>query len=173
MSVGRIAWLLVVLILICAADAGCGGSPDSPKASAKDNAEASQNAEPGLRSTPPDIPPPAGVPPKKLVIRDLQQGTGTEAHKGDEVQIQYYGIDWLGNEHANSWHYTHIPVFILGQHRLLRGMNRGIVGMKEGGSREIIIPYNLVYYPGGHHVPLAPLDALVYKVYLVDVLDTP
>jgi FKBP-type peptidyl-prolyl cis-trans isomerase len=143
--------------------AGCGGGNGSPEASAMDS------TEPGLRSTRPEIKPPSGLPPEEFMIKDMQVGSGTKAERGDEVKIQYYGVDWRGTEHANSWRYEHIPVFELGSHRLLRGLNRGIRGMKEGGSREIIIPYNLVYYRGGHHRHLGPLDTLIYKVYLVKV----
>jgi peptidylprolyl isomerase len=163
----RIVGVLMAVTALCAtlATAGCGSS-DSPEASAKDSTES------GLRASPPEIEPGPGIPPKKLVVKDMQVGTGKEAKKGDEVKVQYYGVDWRsGVEHANSWNYTEIPVFELGSHRLLRGLNLAIPGMKEGGSREVTIPYNLVYYPGGHHRPLGPLDALIYKVYLVEVLD--
>ncbi len=120
---------------------------------------------------PPELGPGEGLPPKKVVVKDLWKGDGKEAHKGDRVKVQYYGVDWRnGFQHANSWNYEHIPVFTLGQHRLLRGLNQGIRGMKEGGAREILIPYNLVYYPNEHHVRLGPLDALIYRVYLVKVL---
>jgi peptidylprolyl isomerase len=154
--------IVAAVLYLAVANAGCGGSNGSPDASAKETSEA------GLRSSPPEIKPPLGFPPKKLIIKDMVKGTGKEAKKGDRVAIQYYGVDWkLGSEHASSWRYANIPVFELGNHRLLRGLNMGIPGMKEGGSREIIIPYNLVYYPGGHHRALGPLDALVYKVYLV------
>jgi len=144
---------------------GCGGG-DSPTP-----AEAHVLAEGGILATRPEIPLPKGLPPKKLVVRDLQKGTGLEAQKGDEVKIQYYGIVWgNGSEHANSWSYEHIPVFELGSHRILRGLNLAIPGMREGGSRELIVPYNLYYYPTEEkRRELGPLDALIYRVYLVKV----
>jgi peptidylprolyl isomerase len=160
---GRIAGTGLCITLAALAT-GCGGGGDSEDASAKGATEG------GLRATRPAIEIPPGLPSKKLVIRDMEVGTGAEAQKGDEVKIQYYGVDWrYGAEHANSWRYEHIPVFTLGSHQLLRGLNLTIRGMKEGGSREVIIPYTLVYYPGVHHRPLGPLDSLIYKVYLVKV----
>jgi peptidylprolyl isomerase len=161
---GRVLLLLIGAVLCAIVAGGCGGS-DSPDASAKSADESLPLA------SRPEIGPGKGLPPKKLVVRDLTKGTGKEAKKGDRIKLQYYGADWrFGLEHANSWHYQHIPIFTLGEHRLLRGLNQGIPGMKEGGGREIIIPYNLVYYPGGGHVHLGPLDTLIYKVYLVKVL---
>jgi peptidylprolyl isomerase len=158
--------LLIATILIGASITACGDS-ESPDASAKGPSSV------GLRATRPPIPPPTGPPPEKLVIRDMQEGTGAEAQKGDKVKIQYYGTDWRGNEHANSWRYSGIPVFTVGERRLLRGLNLALRGMREGGSREVHIPYNLVFYPGVRHITLTPLDGLIYKIYLVDVLGKP
>jgi FKBP-type peptidyl-prolyl cis-trans isomerase len=154
--------ICVLAIAACAiAVSGCGD----------DSAEGSGPQSLPLKSRP-KIEVPTGLPPKKLVVKDLWEGTGIKAQKGDKVRIQYYGVDWRsGLEHANSWRYARIPVFTLGEHRILRGMNQGIRGMKEGGAREILIPHNLVYYPGGNHIDLSPLDALIYRVYLVDVID--
>ena len=153
-------------MLVAVFSAGCGGGDSS------EDAAAESQGEPGFRATRPQIETPVGLPPKKLIIKDMETGTGREAEKGDRVKIQYFGIDWRGSEHANSWRYETLPVFTLGKRQLLRGLNLAAAGMKEGGSREVIIPHNLVYYPGGNHRQLGPLDALVYKVYLVDVLET-
>jgi peptidylprolyl isomerase len=162
----RFAGLCMAVAGLCAlvATAGCGGSDSS-------DASAQNSAEPAIPTSPPKIDVPEGLPPKKLVVKNLRKGTGAEAKKGDEVELHYYGVQWNGGiEHSNSWRYANVPRFELGSHRLLRGLNRAIPGMKEGGSREVIIPYDLIYYPGGNHRPLGPLDALIYKVYLVKVL---
>lgn len=160
-------WAMVALYAV-----GCGGGSDPSGSTALAPKPGSQLAAEGaILASQPKIEVPPGLPPKKLVIKDLQKGTGAEAEKGDEVKIQYYGVQWKdGTEHANSWHYEHIPAFELGSHRLLRGLNLALHGMKEGGSREVIIPSNLVYYPGDQHYHLSRLDALIYKVYLVKVL---
>jgi peptidylprolyl isomerase len=159
--------LLTAGVALCTVIMGCGsGSGDSLTP-----AETHILAEGGILASRPEIPLPEGLPPKKLVVKDLHRGTGLEAQKGDDVQIQYYGIVWgNGSQHANSWTYGHIPTFELGSHRLLRGLNLAIPGMREGGSREVIVPYNLYYYPTEEkRRPLGPLDALIYKVYLVKV----
>jgi peptidylprolyl isomerase len=172
----RLRGLMITLLLAVVAlyALGCGGgNGDSSSSSSSLSPEPDSElaAEGAILASQPNIEVPTGLPPKKLVIKDLQKGTGAEAEKGDKVQIQYYGVQWNGGvEHANSWHYEHIPVFELGSHRLLRGLNIAIHGMKEGGGREVIIPYNFVYYPGDEHNPLSPLDALIYKVYLVKVI---
>jgi peptidylprolyl isomerase len=167
-TTGTIAGLCAVVsaLLLVIAGVGCGGGNSS-------DASANDSTEPGILDSPPEIEVPEGLPPKKFIVKDLQKGTGTEAKKGDNVMIQYYGVQWNdGIEHSNSWHYPHIPVFQVGSHRLLRGLNMALPGMKEGGSREVIIPHNYVYYPDVvSHIHLSRLDALIYKVYLVKVLD--
>lgn len=169
--------LLLLWGLIAVTAVGCGSSGSSSSTAATSTSSLSPEpraqlaAEGAILASRPNVEAPPGLPPKKLVVKELQKGTGTEAQKGDKVKIQYYGVDWRNSaEHANSWRYEHIPVFELGSHRLLRGLNMAIRGMREGGGREVIIPYNLVYYPGGDHRQLGPLDALIYKVYLVKVL---
>ena len=149
--------------------AGCGGSSAADKPLTPRQTHVLE--EGGILASPPHIHvPQEGLPPKKLVIKDLKKGTGTEAQKGDEVQIQYFGVIWgSGAEHGNSWRYAHIPTFELGSHRLIRGLTLAVRGMREGGAREVIVPYNLVYYPHYPHGHLSPLDALIYKVYLVKV----
>lgn len=112
---------------------------------------------------------PAIPPPERLVIRELQEGSGQRAEKGDLVRIQYYGLDWHGLQHADSWNYSGIPEFTVGEHRLQRGLNRALIGMREGGAREVLIPYYLLHYPDEKHQRLIPSDALLYKLYLVDV----
>lgn len=166
---GTSAGLLLVVAALCATlgTTGCGGG-DSDDASAQDSQD---SAGPAIPKSPPGIEVPEGLPPEKLVVKDMREGTGTEAEKGDTVQIHYYGVQWEeGAEHASSWTYENIPVFTLGKPPLLYALGLAIPGMKEGGSREVTIPHNLVYYPKVKHRPLGRLSALIYKVYLVKVL---
>jgi peptidylprolyl isomerase len=158
---GPLSIAAAVLLAVITA-AGCG-----------DNGSLEAFADKGpIPSSPPEVTVPEGLPPKKLVVEELRKGTGAEAKKGDEVMIQYNCVVWEdGAEYANSWRYTKIPTFKLGSHRLLRGLYLTIPGMREGGSREVIIPPHLVYYPGVSHPPVPRLGALICKVYLVKVLD--
>ena len=156
--------IVVALVLLVVA-AGCGGDSSS-------DASAGGAEETGIPDSPPKLDIPPGLPPKKLVVKDLNEGTGTAAKKGDKVTIHYYCIVWEdGTEYANSWRYVGPPTFVLGSHRVLRGLNMAIPGMKEGGGREVLIPDTLVFYPEAFSPPLGRLAALICKTYLVDVLD--
>jgi peptidylprolyl isomerase len=157
--------VLIAILGLLVAFAGCGGG-DSSDASAGDSAES------GIPDSKPKLEVPPGLPPKKLVAKELSKGTGAEAKKGDRVALQYYCIIWeTGAQYSNTFSYPGAPTFTLGKHRVLRGLNLSVPGMKEGGSREVLIPNYLVYYPERSHPPVGRLGALICKVYLVKVFD--
>jgi FKBP-type peptidyl-prolyl cis-trans isomerase len=159
-------WGLVAVLGLAVVIAGCGGDDSS-------NASADSSAESGIPDSPPTLKSPPTLPPRKLVFRDLQKGTGTKAKEGDEVALHYYCIVWgSGLPYSNSWLYDGPPTFVLGERiRLQRGLNLTVPGMKEGGSREVEIPHTLLYYPEMSHPPARRLDSLLCRVYLVKVID--
>ena len=61
--------MLVAILALLVALTGCGGD-DSSAAPAENSSEA------GIPSSPPKIEVPEGLPPKKLVVKDLAVGTG-------------------------------------------------------------------------------------------------
>jgi peptidylprolyl isomerase len=165
MGVVRGLFAFVAALCLLVAIAGCGGNGSSD-ASAKDSGES------GIPDSAPEVDVPAALPPTKLVVKDLSKGTGAEAKKGDEVSLQYYCVVWKdGDQYANSWSYQRPPTFVLGSHRLLRGLNMAVPGMTEGGGREVRIPNTLLYYREMNNPPLGRLAALICKVYLVEVVD--
>lgn len=157
---------LAVAALCTVAWAGCGGGDPS-------RASAPSAAESAIPESAPKIELPKGPPPTKLIVRDLQKGTGSIARKDDEVELQYYGVEWgTGIKHSNSWGYSYRPTFDLQERtRMVPGLRLAIPGMREGGGREVIIPADLRYNTWEEHSPVDRRDALIYKVYLVEVLD--
>ncbi len=159
---GRLSLLFAALVLL-AVGAGCGGGGSS-------DASAEQSVP--IPDSPPKLEVPEALPPKKIVIEDLSEGTGKEAEKGDQVSLHYYCIIWeTGAEYANSWRYPSVPIFVLGKHQLLRGLNIAVSGMKEGGAREVLIPNTLVHYPESPQPTPRRLGALICKTYLVDLIE--
>ncbi|HEY5815840.1 MAG TPA: FKBP-type peptidyl-prolyl cis-trans isomerase [Solirubrobacterales bacterium] len=156
---------LVVALCLPIATGGCGGDDSS-------DASADSGTESGIPKTAPQVEIPEGLPPKKLVVKELNKGTGATAKKGDKVSLHYNCIVWEnGAGYANSWSYSRIPTFVLGDRRLLRGLNLAVPGMKEGGGREVLIPSTMVYYPDVPHPPLGRLGAVICETYLVKVFD--
>ena len=93
---------------------------------------------------------PKGAPPKKLEIKELEEGSGAEAKAGDEVTVQYVGVDYKnGKEFDSSWSRSEPFSFSLGAGEVIPGWDQGVEGMKVGGRRELIIPPELAYGEAG------------------------
>ena len=102
--------------------------------------------------------------PESLVITDDVEGTGAEVQPGDTVTAHYVGVAATsGEEFDSSWDRGAPATFPLDQ--VIQGWSEGLVGMKEGGRRTLVIPAELAYGDSGP----APGDALVFTVDLVSV----
>jgi len=119
--------------------------------------------------TKPKVTVPQGPPPKKLVVKDLKQGSGPTAKAGDEVTVQYVGVDYkTGKEFDSSWSRNEPFAFNLGAGEVIQGWDQGIEGMKVGGRRELIIPPELAY--GSQEAgSIKPNSTLVFVVDLLAV----
>ena len=89
-------------------------------------------------------PPPVSAQPtvtaSGLQIIDIKVGTGAEAQKGQTVSVDYTG--WLadGTKFDSSLDRGQPLTFVLGGGQLIPGFDEGVVGMKVGGQRRLIIP---------------------------------
>jgi len=116
-------------------------SASSPKP-----AQESGKSNSGPKKTKPKVSVPSGAPPKKLEIKDLEKGSGPGAKPGDEVTVQYVGVNYKnGKEFDASWDRGEPFTFQLGSHSVIEGWEQGLKGMKVGGRRELIIPPQLGY----------------------------
>ena len=97
----------------------------------------------------------------KLEIKDLKKGTGTEAKSGDEVTVQYVGVNYkTGEEFDSSWSRNEPFTFTLGAGEVIPGWDQGVDGMKVGGRRELIIPPELAYGAAGSPPAIPPNETL-------------
>ncbi len=91
--------------------------------------------------TRPTITAPQGPPPKKLIVKDLEEGTGPPAKHGDELTIMYAGRYYRsGKPYAASWDWGKPVTFKLGAGQYDSGWETGLPGMRVGGRRELIVP---------------------------------
>ena len=114
---------------------------------------------------------PTGAPPATLKEIDLITGTGATAAKGDEVTVNYVGKLYSnGKVFDASWnrHQTFGP-FELGVGAVIKGWDQGLIGMKVGGRRELIIPPSLAYGKTGSPPTIPANAALVFVVDLLKV----
>jgi len=114
--------------------------------------------------------------PKELQKIDVKQGTGAEAVSGKPVVVHYTG--WLYDAAKpdrkgakfDSSRDRQVPFgFFLGAGKVIKGWDEGVVGMKVGGQRTLVIPPGLAY--GDRAIPnVIPANStLIFDVELVDV----
>jgi FKBP-type peptidyl-prolyl cis-trans isomerase len=103
---------------------------------------------------------------------DIVPSTGKEATPGDSVTMIYQG--WLTNgqlfdqSRVNEQNQIEPYVFQLGGGQVIQGWEQGIVGMKEGGKRRLIIPSSLGYGSTGQ----GPIPANAMLIFDVELLKT-
>ncbi len=99
---------------------------------------------------------------------DVKEGKGEAAKPGDNVKMQYTG--WLVNglKFDSSKDHGGTPfAFPLGGGRVIKGWDEGVVGMKPGGVRKLIIPSDLGYGPQGAGGLIPPNATLIFEVEYV------
>jgi peptidylprolyl isomerase len=121
-------------------------------------------------STKPTIEVPSGPPPKQLEVKDIVTGDGAAAQVGQELTVQYVGVDYsTGQEFDTSWGDPQPFQFQLGSGQVIKGWDQGIVGMKVGGRRELIIPPKLAYGAQGQPPAIGPNATLIFVIDLVSI----
>jgi len=112
--------------------------------------------------------------PSGLQIEDLVLGTGDPAAFGKDVLVHYSG--WLPGADGepgskfDSSHDRHQPFsFALGQGSVIAGWEEGVVGMRVGGKRRLIIPPALGYGEFGAGGVIPPNATLLFEVELLEV----
>ena len=107
--------------------------------------------------------------PSGLKYEDLQEGTGEAAKPGDTVEVHYTG--WLknGTKFDSSKDRNQPLTFTLGASKVIKGWDEGIVGMRVGGKRKLIIPPDLGYGAEGFPGAIPPNAELVFEVELLGI----
>ncbi|HWF84806.1 MAG TPA: FKBP-type peptidyl-prolyl cis-trans isomerase [Vicinamibacterales bacterium] len=105
---------------------------------------------------------------------DLVVGTGAEATAGKSITVNYTGwlydtskTDGKGTQFDSSIGRAPFPL-VLGAGQVIKGWDQGIVGMKVGGSRRLIIPPELAYGSAGQS-SIPPNATLVFDISLLSV----
>jgi peptidylprolyl isomerase len=118
----------------------------------------------------PKVEVPDAPPPKKLVVEDLEPGDGEAAKAGDQISVQYVGVDYeTGKEFDSSYDRGQPFDLQLGGGSVIPGWDQGIVGMKVGGRRKLTIPPDLAYGKQGQPPAIGPNATLVFVIDLVSV----
>ena len=107
--------------------------------------------------------------PSGLQLRDEMIGGGPEARAGSHVAVHYTGTLESGAKFDSSRDRGKPFEFVLGAGSVIRGWDEGVVGMRVGGRRRLVIPAALGYGARGFP-PVIPANAtLVFDVELLEV----
>ena len=117
--------------------------------------------------------------PDQLVVTDQEVGRGAELRKGMFAVLHYTG--WIydasapegkGKRFTSSRERGEALSYVYGYERAIRGLERGMQGMRVGGKRTIVIPPKLGYQEPKHPFPkdVPQGSALVFEVELLNVV---
>lgn len=99
---------------------------------------------------------------------DLKEGDGREAKKGDTVVVHYTGTLKDGTKFDSSRDQNKPFEFKLGEGEVIKGWDEGVVGMKVGGQRKLVVPPELGYGKKGRGA-IPPDAELTFEVELLDI----
>ena len=119
----------------------------------------------------PRIPPVIGKAPTKLVVKDVKKGHGTPAKQGSSVSVTYIGVSCsTGAVFDASYLHGGQPFAVkpLGQAAVITGWNKGLIGVRAGGIRELVIPAALGYGSTGQG-GIKPNETLIFLITVKSV----
>lgn len=129
---------------------------------------------PAAAATPPATPPPTSLKPvddQGIQYIILKQGCGAAVQQGDNVTVNYSG--WLasnGSLFDSSLKAGRTPFQVqnVGQAQVISGWNIGLVGMKVGETRRLIIP-PAAGYGSQANGPIPANSTLIFDITLVSI----
>lgn len=106
----------------------------------------------------------------ELDVIDLSIGEGKEAVKGALITTQYRGFLQDGTQFDSSYDRGKAFQCVIGTGRVIKGWDQGLMGMKVGGKRKLLVPAHLAYGERQIGVHIAPHSDLTFEIELLEVL---
>ena len=113
-------------------------------------------------------PSPPAVPEAPLSVTTLTPGKGVGAASGDKVRVHYVGTLQNGTKFDSSRDRDKPFDFTLGKGQVIKGWDQGVLGMKVGEKRKLVIPPSLAYGPSGRP-SIPPNSTLNFEVELLAI----
>lgn len=103
-----------------------------------------------------------------LKIEDIATGSAREVKSGDTVTVNYVGTLTDGTKFDSSYDRNMPFTTLIGVGQVIKGWDEGIIGMKVGGKRKLVIPSSLGY--GDQSAgSIPPNSTLIFEVELMSV----
>ena len=106
---------------------------------------------------------------KDLQIKNNIEGEGVGIINHSKIQVHYLGKLEDGTKFDNSYDRGEPLSFQIGLRQVIEGWERGLIGMKIGGKRTLIIPPELAYGERGAGDLIPPNATLIFDVEIVDI----
>ncbi|WP_422387046.1 FKBP-type peptidyl-prolyl cis-trans isomerase [Anabaena sphaerica] len=107
--------------------------------------------------------------PSGLQYVELVEGTGKTPKSGQTVEVHYVGILEDGTKFDSSRDRNQTFKFKIGTGQVIKGWDEGVITMKVGGRRQLIIPSELGYGARGSGGVIPPNSTLIFDVELISV----
>lgn len=142
--------LMAVLLAGCGGGAGAGAAPEPVSYAPAVNVDLEQMQR----------------LPSGVYVRDLRVGEGAPARRGSRMAVHFVG--WLPDGTRFDALVPPAPPveFRLGEGEVIRGWDEGLVGMRAGGQRQLIVPPSMGY--GRRSVGAVPAGATL--VFVIDLV---
>ncbi|KKQ23570.1 MAG: Peptidyl-prolyl cis-trans isomerase [Parcubacteria group bacterium GW2011_GWA2_37_10] len=104
-----------------------------------------------------------------MKVEILKQGTGAQAKTGDTVTVNYVGALENGIKFDSSIDRETPFPFTLGENRVIKGWELGVLGMRAGEKRKLTIPPELGYGSAGAGGVIPPNATLIFEVDMLSI----
>ena len=118
----------------------------------------------------PTSPSPAPTINVPFSATDLRVGTGAEATTGRSVTVRYTG--WIYSTTAadnKGTQFDSSTINVTVGQGVIQGFSMGLIGMRVGGARRVVIPPNLGYGNNSPGAPIRPNETLLFEIELLAV----
>ena len=156
--------IVLLALFVGSSSFACGGP--APAKTGGENVETASTSATTSTATP-STPPPVEPQLEKI---DLKVGAGAEAKSGDAVTVDYVGTLTDGSKFDSSIDRKQPFSFILGSGKVIKGWELGVVGMKVGGKRKLVVPPELGYGDAGQPPSIPPRATLIFEIELLHVV---
>jgi hypothetical protein len=105
----------------------------------------------------------------KLQLQDLKVGTSSaQVDVGDTITVNYIGALMDGKMFDSSYARKQPLTVTVGEGKVIVGFEKGVIGMKIGGKRRLIIPASMAYGPQGQG-PIPPNTPIQFIIELLSI----